>query len=399
MISTFSWLDYSEYDRQKMNELIARLGERETRDELGIGSVRDVFADLFFPGTSTIQTRVRYFFFVPWIYQDIEARAIPPRNIGQLVREQETRLIHALLKGGEKEGVIGNEAKDKLKRFPGSIYWQGLQRWDLRVVSWSQEQYHRWLARNIPLPPRTRKAEDESIIGLQRCWRNSIPHPPKDFLSRTGFDLEREEALYLRERILASAPKSLLAELVARSQVPPDVDFVWMMNTQNLSTSIQEQMEHAQNFSETMRGAAFLYNLMLAEKSNRQEEIQTYQQNLTNWADAISVRQDALAKWDRKRFWDIVYASNPRITHWTRTFVDNWLNWAIVPAAARRIAENIQARTLISERERQLKKALARLENPRALELWNGAAGTSQLDYRWRIARRHAVDIIEGARR
>jgi hypothetical protein len=38
---------------------------------------------------------------------------------------------------------------------------------------------------------------------------------------------------------------------------------------------------------------------------------------------------------------------------------------------------------LIENRERQLKRGRARIGNPRAWELWSGAAGTGQLDYRW----------------
>ena len=41
------------------------------------------------------------------------------------------------------------------------------------------------------------------------------------------------------------------------------------------------------------------------------------------------------------------------------------------------------ARELITDREHGLKRVRARIGNPRALELWNGAAGTAQLDYRW----------------
>ncbi len=36
MNSFFSWLDYSEQDRQKMLDAIELFGERTTRDELGI---------------------------------------------------------------------------------------------------------------------------------------------------------------------------------------------------------------------------------------------------------------------------------------------------------------------------------------------------------------------------
>src|SRR3712207_8105184 len=67
--SSFTWLDYSEHERRQMLDVIHLFDEKTTRDELGIGVVRDAFADMFFPGTSTIQTRARYFLFIPWIYR------------------------------------------------------------------------------------------------------------------------------------------------------------------------------------------------------------------------------------------------------------------------------------------------------------------------------------------
>jgi hypothetical protein len=56
MPSTFSWLDYSEHDRRRALDVIDQFREQETRDELGIGVIRDAFSDLFFPGTGTVQT-------------------------------------------------------------------------------------------------------------------------------------------------------------------------------------------------------------------------------------------------------------------------------------------------------------------------------------------------------
>lgn len=51
--SSVSWLDFSEAERRKMVEIVSLYKERDTRDELGIATIRDSFADLFFPGTST----------------------------------------------------------------------------------------------------------------------------------------------------------------------------------------------------------------------------------------------------------------------------------------------------------------------------------------------------------
>src|SRR5712691_7430412 len=72
MVSAFVWLDYSESERRKMLDVVDLFREHDTRDELGIGSVRDAFADMLFPGTSTIMTRARYFLLVAWTYQRLE---------------------------------------------------------------------------------------------------------------------------------------------------------------------------------------------------------------------------------------------------------------------------------------------------------------------------------------
>ena len=49
-MSAFAWLSYSESERQKALDVISLFWERDTRDELGIGVIRDAFADLLFPG-------------------------------------------------------------------------------------------------------------------------------------------------------------------------------------------------------------------------------------------------------------------------------------------------------------------------------------------------------------
>lgn len=55
MASSLSWLDCSEHERRQILDIVELFEERDTRDELGIGTVRDAFAELLFPGTSTIQ--------------------------------------------------------------------------------------------------------------------------------------------------------------------------------------------------------------------------------------------------------------------------------------------------------------------------------------------------------
>jgi hypothetical protein len=54
--SSIAWIDFSEQDRRKMMEVVALFKQRDTRDELGLGSIRDAFADLFFPGGQDISS-------------------------------------------------------------------------------------------------------------------------------------------------------------------------------------------------------------------------------------------------------------------------------------------------------------------------------------------------------
>lgn len=60
------WIDFSKDERNNVLNVIHLLDEPGAVDELGIGAVRDAFADLFFPGTSTVQTRAKYFLIVPY---------------------------------------------------------------------------------------------------------------------------------------------------------------------------------------------------------------------------------------------------------------------------------------------------------------------------------------------
>ena len=104
-MSSLSWIVFDEVERQRARRIMALFEERESRDELGLGPIRDSIADHLFPGTSTIQTRVRYMLFVPWIYTMAEEMDVSPERLVQAARNLEINLIDALRAGGEEEGV------------------------------------------------------------------------------------------------------------------------------------------------------------------------------------------------------------------------------------------------------------------------------------------------------
>src|ERR671935_260693 len=58
-MSSLTWLDFSDAERKRALQVVELLGRPETRDELGLGAIRDAFANALFPGMSTVQRRAR----------------------------------------------------------------------------------------------------------------------------------------------------------------------------------------------------------------------------------------------------------------------------------------------------------------------------------------------------
>jgi hypothetical protein len=402
MMSAFVWLDYSERERRKMLDVVDLFREHDTRDELGVGSVRDAFADMLFPGTSTIMTRARYFLLVPWTYQKLERSRVKSGEIAARARRAELELVEPIERSDDNDGNIGKVAKNTLKRLPSSVYWQGLSVWGIRSFRGAQVQYHRSLDRYYAQLARQggraseRDVEHDDLISPN--WHAGLVSPPEDFPAECSLSLTRREAEYLAERIRLSpaCSGSLLAELISRRGPVADTAFAWELpHCAELPSKLREMLDHARNFSGIMHGGPLLYNLILAEQAHEKDGVSKYRRGFAGWAQSLSQRSRALAQWKRQRFWELVRSVNPRITGPTQEFVNTWWDLALAGDAAR-LCESSTARLLIRDRERRRKKNLARIDNPRAQELWTGDSGTAQLEFRWNISRRLLGDIFEG---
>ena len=141
MASSFSWVDFAEDDRRKMMEILHLFHDKDIREELGVGTVRDAFSDMMFPGTSTLNTRAKYMLFIPWIFLYLERNHTKSGEIEEKSRAYEIALIRALLNAGEDDGVIGQIARDRLKILPSYMYWSGLGVWGIRRFEGSNYQY------------------------------------------------------------------------------------------------------------------------------------------------------------------------------------------------------------------------------------------------------------------
>ena len=402
MPSTFTWLDYSEHERRQFDEIIKGFKEKDTRDELGLGSVRDAFADMLFPGTSTIQTRARYFLFVPWVYQEVERRRERPAAAS--ARNREIGLINHLARSSDTEGIIGIDARATLKRLPSSIYWQGLGAWGIRVFPGSQDEYHRLLDSGGGDSHRAPVTDDGDVLDgdVWRRWHAGIPPTPRGFPAGASFKLTSSEAQFLRERIVSQRPGTMLAFLVDRGRPHAHLGFPWEHpQLGEMSAAVQERLRHARNFSESLFGAAVLYNLMLAQKAANAKLTERYDGRLQVWAELIESRRDEITQWYNTLpdFWRIATSRGALIPAPARRFIQEWLSLALSSGNLAQLSTLESARRLLYQRECALKRGLARLENPRALELWSGASGGDQHDYRWPAAQRIVGDILAGLSR
>ena len=204
MSSTLTWIDHDSVARERTLRILALFQERESRDELGIGAIRDSFADRLFPGTSTIQTRLRYMLFVAWIYKSLEDKQVPPSMFAEKADRMERSLVTPLLATEDRTGVFGKTAGSALKRLPSSVYWSGLGSWGIRLIEFSRDEYHRGIGFI-----HKHRAEYEAQLQILRnrsddlditpptsvlTWHPRLPDKPDDFPERANFALTNEEA-------------------------------------------------------------------------------------------------------------------------------------------------------------------------------------------------------------
>ena len=146
-MSAFVWLDYSERERRKMLDVVDLFGEHDTRDELGIGSVRDAFADMLFPGTSTIMTGARYFLLVPWTYQRLERSRVGSQKWRRSRGGAELNLVEPVERSDDNDGNIGQSGENGPETSSQQRLLAGADCMGIRSFNGAQVQSHRSLDR------------------------------------------------------------------------------------------------------------------------------------------------------------------------------------------------------------------------------------------------------------
>ena len=394
--SSLGWLDLDTAASERVNTLLRSLEEPSTLDVLGLGSIRDAFSDMLTPGTSTVQTRLRYFIFLPWIFKRLEDQHVSAADFARRLRDAEAQLIDCLRHLGRGQGVIGRVAGRDLRRMPSDIYWGSMEAWGIRRRDLSLAEYAQRAAAIGRLKPERDDDGSATKAGVS-IW-TAIPASPENFLSdQITFDLEPEEAQVLTDGIRRRHPETLVAVLSDMPGLALDVDFPWELPVDGLPARLAEVLHHARCFSELTLGPRLVYNVLAARAASKElgwdtEDLEQGQlRQLRDWSQLVNNRHDKLLAWvdNAPAFWQLL--AGYRIASSTLHYWDQMARRAVNDPIG--FAENGDVHLLIRERERRLKSKRARLSHRAALEDWNQALVGGQLDYRWSITRSYLQDL------
>lgn len=288
------WIDFSKSERSKVMSVLDLLSQPGTLDELGIAPVRDGFADLFFPGTSTIQTRAKYFMIIPYILRDLELsdETNPHRLARDLSAKEKDCAARLISKGEDPDGIIGRRSLSQggwVKRPPSSIYWAGLRNYGIFMGNLSLAEYlwhiceqknqrktlqklgNRMGNRNDREENPDKEQDDWDAGGLYQTRFWSVPTYEEDWAEHLELRLTADEGAYLKRQIITSHPESMMAFILKNQRR----DILHCGSFENMGSliqqfpeRIQEDYQLARSFAEFLYVLRILYNVILSEGKN-----------------------------------------------------------------------------------------------------------------------------------
>lgn len=378
------WIDFSSKDREKAMAVIELMKENGAVDELGIGVVRDRLADLLFPGTSTIQTRAKYFFIVPWCMIEAEKNFKNKVDYLKRLNNIETDVIKALIKNepSNTTGIIGKDSIGTLKRKPSEIYWNGLRTYNIMPFNISRNQYISSIKTNKNHDVEEGDDKDSYYLDNDEI-RWNITKFRKNWKENLTLSLTKEEAEFLKEKITRYYPNSLYSYIINNKDISLEDEDIYDLTFKNtLPEVVRSDLDLALNFGKVIHGAHIRYNIILRQKNS--VEIEDYEDYWNQWCDEMSQ-----FNWDKFNI-DRIYEF-AQTTKGTKEFIEGWFK-------ATRELDNInlgQLDKMIEAREYSLKGQRAKLKNYGNVDVskW---VGLGMLEYRWRNVKTLVKDIKDG---
>ncbi len=252
-------------------------------DELGIGRIRDFFADRMFPGISTLQQRLKYFSLMPQLYKRVAESSKVYESTSEVkadIIKLERKMTEVLCKcDPDENGITGREMYNKpsfVKYDPVYIYNSGLQTFGIlqktdlytAILKYSNALYN---------APKQHKSNDEAVaddaaekLGLfQFCnFPTGIDY---DFTKECHMALTPADKEFIRWHILSSpaCKGSLLHYIVDNEAYVIPNDFASLTN---LPASLARIQDCACRFANFIYMVHVRYNLIYSGYADKEVE-------------------------------------------------------------------------------------------------------------------------------
>ena len=390
-MNSWGWVDFSKKDRELARDIINSLRGKGALDELGIGAIRDGFAELFFPGTSTIQTRAKYFFLVPYqiekLLSSVDKKGNYFSRLYQMEKETSKQMwLEESSDSENKIGIFGNDffsdsENEWVKRPPSEVYWSGIRK--LHLFTCTNE--------NISLPDFLQLAakdnennqkmgnEGDEFFRESKNFHWDLPSVADrgDWEKHPTIDLTPGEAKWFVSKVTKELPETMFAFVIEQRQKAALFSTFSELEKLVLPTHLKTKWELAQNFSDFIQAAQTRFNYLLKNNDAR-----------NTWEIYPGQLHELAEKIDLEGIFTILNLQpNHNDNHRRlKQFLEN-LHKAYDKKNIGQIDE------IIKKRERELKGERSKIgKNPVYYDNWIGGKG---LSYRFPDAKRLINDILK----
>lgn len=413
-LSFLTWVDFDSDQKKKMAEVIRLFSEQGVRDELGFGTVRDIIADKLFPGTSTIQTRAKYFLFVPYIFLKLQDEASKserlrnsPEKMQAFVEEEEQKLRNHLVTLEDSSGTFGKR-NEKLERYPNEVYWAGLKKWGVFKDEAGRSSYYEELGDRIQLlkdwEKKNKDDENDYSKRPNNFWNAEVEKLFRDSKVKelNSFELHPKEAAFLRSQINECCNGTLLNSILINEIQIGEVETLWDLKVRKvINDQFKDILYHSKNFSLLVCGAVRAYFYYCARKLES-SLVKDYEEFFEEWF--VEVKKSEYAEWKADDFFTYLQTLDEKANvHITQVFSSQFKKEFDKATTFKEMLDSDSLFNLIKKRELDLKKIKrARLSNEEPLKRWGNALNGVAFkaygpDFRWGQSKRIILDIFAGA--
>ena len=403
------FVNFSQEELVRKNKVLQMVRDQTAIDELGFGRIRDAFANMMFPGMSTLQRRAKYFAVMPSLfYQATKKNYNNIRDVRAQIVNWEIRLTDMLVNGAgndenKKTGITGrsmltaakNDPSKFVKYDPTYIYMTGLRTFGM--VKGDIDIYRLIFERSKQInqqKPRYKATEEGEISDSEDkegLVQFIAPCKEKyDFENGTFLPLEltNKEAEYIKGHIVNSmkSMNSMLAYILRNNvEILPVYDAlgtIW----QNMPEDFAEYMKQyrmGQRFSHLAYVVQLRFNHIMAIYNEQQEEANLLQGRIEE------VLNQYPTDFTRQAIDDMLFFIRNRVTENT------------VISFCKRAVEQIENRNwerlddLIVTREKAVKPGRNKLRNPKYKGEERG--WPQMLSFRWNEIVYQVINEIRNA--